>query len=213
MQKPPVPQFLLLSNSITESSWAAPSESEGVQEGPGTEAIGFYFAFFGCKICFQRSWAFFIHPDPLPVSHTNELVELGHAQAEAATGKSESVPELQQSRAACWAPCWCPGLAPGQSCHANPPQGQARPACVGRNPGCAGCGCSFGLAGECWMGHTLHPWFSICSAGQCPAWATAFLSQSLPTSASHPVPSYPVGSWQGMLVVPAWQEEQWGCGG
>lgn len=143
MQKPPVPQYLLLSNSITESSWAAPSESEGVQEGPGTEAIGFYFAFFGCKICFQRSWAFFIHPDPLPVLHTNELVELGHAQAEAATGKSESVPELQQSRAACWAPCRCPGLAPSQSCHGNPPQGQARPACVGMNPGCAGCGCSW----------------------------------------------------------------------
>lgn len=86
-------------------------------------AIGFYFAFFGCKTCFQRSWAFFIHPYPLPVLHTNELVELGHARAEAATGKSESVPEPRQSKAAFWAPCWCPGLAPGQGCHANPPQG------------------------------------------------------------------------------------------
>lgn len=53
MQKPLVPQLLLPSNSITESSWAVPAGCSG-----GTRdrsVLGFHFAFFGCKTCFQRS--------------------------------------------------------------------------------------------------------------------------------------------------------------
>lgn len=100
--------------------------------------MAFILLFLGVKRAFREAEPFFIQPDPLPVLHKNKLVELGHTQAEAATGKSESVPELQQSGAACWVPCWCLGLAPSQGCHANPPQGQACPACVGTNPGRAG---------------------------------------------------------------------------
>lgn len=174
-------------------------------------AIGFYFAFFGCKIFFQRSWAFFIHPDPLPVLHTNELVELGHTQAEAATGKSESLLELQQSGAACWAPCRCPGLAPSQGCHANPPQGQACPACVGTHPSCAGVGAALVRLERVGCVTRSIPG-SPCALQDNALPGHLHLGQPLPLSASHPVPSYPVGSWQGMLVAPAWQEEQWGCG-
>lgn len=47
MQKPLMPQLLLPSKSSTESSWAAPSESEGVQEGAGTEVCHWLlFCFF-----------------------------------------------------------------------------------------------------------------------------------------------------------------------
>ena len=223
MRKPPVPQFLLPSNSIIASSWGCYIRVGGCSGGTRDRnmPLAFFFLFLGRKTAFEEAGAF--SPVLIPSLLRTQISWWNWAMLRLRLPRGNPRVSWSFSRQELLAglPAGVRGWPPARAAMPTLPKGQAspaRPACVGTNPGCAGCGCSAGLAGRVGgVGPLSLALRVLCGVMPCLGMGghPHFCLSPCPPQLRTWSLWYPTGTWQGMLSAPtpALQGRQRGRGG